>query len=291
LKATSGEKIFYIVNNILLGLWSLTAVLPLVHIIALSLSSSGAIMAGKVTLWPVEWSKDTYYLLFKGTRILDAFLNSVVITAVGVALNMVFTILAAYPLSKRYFYCRRQFTLMIVFTMLFGAGLIPGYLLVKSLGLVNSYWALWLPGLVSAYNMLVMKSFFENIPDELEDAARIDGCGEWRLVLQIILPLSMPVIAVLALFYGVGHWNSFMGVLIYINDIKKYNLALLIQQMMTQTDMLNQLQTIQPEDQVKIFPEAIKAAGMVVMLVPMLVAYPFLQKYFVKGVMIGAIKG
>jgi putative aldouronate transport system permease protein len=204
---------------------------------------------------------------------------------------MLFTILAAYPLSKRYFIGRRFMTMLIIFTMLFSGGLIPSYLLVKSLGLIDSYWAIWLPGLVSAYNMLIMKTFFENVPEELLDSARMDGCGEWRLAVQIVLPLSAPVLATLALFYGVSHWNSFMNVLIYINDSSKYNLSVLIQQMVAQSSLMNELQNLQEEDRQLLTPESIRSAGMTVMLIPMIVVYPLLQKHFVKGVLIGAVKG
>lgn len=159
----------------------------------------------------------------------------------------------------------------------------------KSLGLINSYWAIWLPGLLSTYNMLVMRTFFENIPEEVEEAARIDGCSEMRLLLQIFLPLSMPVIATLVLFYGVGYWNSFMNVLIYINQTDKYNLTVLVQQMIQSQSLLQEL--VSEGEPVQVVPESLKAAGILVMVIPMLVVYPFLQKYFVKGVMLGSVKG
>ncbi|MCU6791634.1 MULTISPECIES: carbohydrate ABC transporter permease [Paenibacillus] len=291
MKPTWGEKLFYQVNAILLGLAALSALLPLFNILSLSLSSNHAILAGKVTFLPVEFTLSSYAALLKGTRVPEAFMNSLIITFVGVAFNMIFTVLAAYPLSRSNFIGRRPMTLLIIFTMLFSGGLIPSYLLIKSLGILNSYWSLWLPGLVSAYNMLIMKSFFENIPEELVDAARMDGCGEWRLAVQIILPLSTPVLATMALFYGVSHWNSFMNVLIYIQDSSKYNLSVLIQQMVAQSNMMNELQNLQEQDMVLLTPESIKSAGMMVMLMPMIIAYPFLQKYFVKGVLIGAVKG
>jgi putative aldouronate transport system permease protein len=202
---------------------------------------------------------------------------------------MTATIATAYPLSRRIFVARRFFTLAAVFTMLFSGGLIPTYLVVKSLGLINSYWAIWLPGLLSTYNMLVMRTFFENIPEEIEEAARIDGCNEIRLLLQIFLPLSMPVIATLVLFYGVGYWNSFMSVLIYINQTDKYNLTVLVQQMIQSQSLLQEL--VSEGEPVQVVPESLKAAGILVMVIPMLVVYPFLQKYFVKGVMLGSVKG
>jgi putative aldouronate transport system permease protein len=204
---------------------------------------------------------------------------------------MAFTIMAAYPLSRKDFNARRFFTLAIVFTMLFSGGLIPTFLVVKSLGLVNTYGSLWLPGLISTFNMLIMKSFFENIPEELMEAAKMDGCGEARLLIQIILPLSLPVLATLTLFYGVGYWNSFFSLLIYIQDSNKVNLAVMVQQMIQSQSLMQEINNLQPDDIQQMTPESIKASGIIVMMVPMLIVYPFLQKYFVKGVMLGAIKG
>jgi len=290
MKATKSEKIFYILNYFMLTLAGLSCLLPLLHIIAVSLSSPESVMSGNVGIWPVEGSIESYLLILKGTPIVNAFKNSVVITIVGVFLSMAATILAAYPLSRKYFYARNFFTMFIVFTMLFGGGLIPSYLVIKSIGLVNSYWALWLPGLISTYNMLVLRTFFQNIPEELEEAARMDGCSEWRLIIQIFLPLSLPTIATLSLFYAVGYWNSFMNVLIYINKTSKFNLSVLVNQMIRSQALLDPTY-IQAEDISMATPEGIRAAGIMIMVVPMLLVYPFLQKYFVKGVMLGSIKG
>ena len=291
MKATKGEKTFYSINYIVLALFGLSCLLPLLNIIAVSLSGSDAIMSGTVSIFPREFSLDSYKLLFEGTNVMGAFKNSIVITVVGVILNMLFTILAAYPLSRKYFYGRKFFTMAMVFTMLFGAGMIPSYMLVKFLGLTNTYWAIWIPGLVSTYNMLVMKSFFEGIPEELIEAARIDGCSEVRLLVSIILPLSKAVLATLTLFYGVGNWNNFMGVLIYINETSKYNLSVFVQQMIQSQSLLQQVASENIEDISQITPEGIKSAGIMVMVVPLMLVYPFLQKYFVKGVMLGSVKG
>ncbi|MFD0717516.1 carbohydrate ABC transporter permease [Paenibacillus sp. GCM10027626] len=293
MKISLGEKIFYVINYVLLGLFAISCILPIIHIVSLSLSSEYAVISGQVGLWPVELTLDSYRLLIEGTRIVDAFRNSVVITVIGTVLNLLFTILAAYPLSRSYFYFRKPLTLFILFTMLFSAGLIPSYLLVKSLGLVDTYGALWLPGLVGVYNLLVLKTFFENIPGELEDAARIDGCGETRLIMQIMLPLSMPVIATLILFYAVGHWNSFFSVMIYINSTEKHNLTVLVQQMIMNNQLAQQVTEGRlAEDMMEsVTPQSIQSAGVIAMIIPMLIVYPFLQKYFVKGVMIGSIKG
>lgn len=288
---TLGDRIFYAVNYTMLSIFALTCLFPIVHVAALSLSDAQSIMSGQVSIWPKGWTLDAYVNLIKGTSVIGAFKNSVLITLVGVGLSMIMTILAAYPLSRKYFYARRSLTLIMVFTMLFGAGIIPTYLVVNGLGLVNTYFAIWMPALISTYNMLVMKSFFENLPEELNEAARIDGCGEFRLLGQIILPLSLPMIATLSLFYGVNFWNSFLNVMIYINDTYKYNLSVLIQQMVRSQMVMQELNDLHPEDLENITPEAIKSAGVMVMIIPMLLVYPFLQKYFVKGVLIGSIKG
>lgn len=278
-------KIVYFLLTLLL----LLSVAPLLNIVAVSLSSSTAIQTGRVFLWPVELNFDSYLLLIRGTRIVHALLNSVELTVVGVLLCLVCTVFTAYPLSKPFFIGRRFFSLAIVFSMLFSGGLIPSYLVVKALGLLDSYYALWLPGLISTYNVLIMKSYFENISKEIEEAARMDGCGEFRIIARIMLPLSLPMIATLALFYGVGFWNAFMSVLIYINTSEKYTLTVLVQQMIQSQSLLQeqmQMDAFQPK-----VPESIKSAAVIVMVMPMLAVYPFLQKYFVKGVMLGSIKG
>lgn len=291
MQSTKGEKVFYGFNYLLLTLAGILCLLPLLHLASLSLSGKDAVLSGFVTLWPVEFTLSSYTMLFEGTPVVRAFGNSLLITLVGVAASMLFTIFAAYPLSRRDFYGRRTLTLAIVFTMLFTGGLIPTYLVVSSLGLVDSYAALWAPALVSTYNMMIMRSFFENIPEELVEAARIDGSGEWRLLAGIILPLSLPVLATIGLFYGVYYWNSFFNVMIYMNSPEKINLTVLIQQMVKSQAVLQELNTMNSQEVVNITPEGIKAAGIMVMVIPMLIVYPLLQRYFVKGVTIGAIKG
>ncbi|SFL11714.1 putative aldouronate transport system permease protein [Paenibacillus sp. 1_12] len=291
MKSTTGEKIFYSFNYIVMFLIGMSCVLPLVHIWALSLSDKHALASGMISFWPVNLDFSGYSTLFTETPILKAFRNSLIITVVGTVLNMLFTVLAAYPLSKRYFIGRKFYSFAIIFTMLFGAGMIPTYLLLKSLGLLNTYGAIWFPGLVSVWNLMVLRSFFERLPEELEEASRIDGCSEWRLIIQIVLPLSVPVLAALSLFYGVSHWNAFMNVLIYINDSTKHNLSVLVQQMIQSQSLMQEMTNVQPDLAANLTPEGLKAAGVMVMTLPMLIVYPFLQKYFVKGVMIGAVKG
>lgn len=291
MKPSMGERAYLTGVYLSLTVVALLCLLPLMHIASLSASSLQAVSAGRVTLFPVEMTFGAYAQLFERTPILSSLTNSVIITVVGVALSMAFTILAAYPLTRSYFWGRRVITLGIVFTMLFNGGLIPTYLTIRSLELINTYWSLWLPGLVSVFNMLVLRTFIENIPGEVDEASRMDGCGEWRYLLQIVLPLSMPVLATLALFYGVGYWNSFFSVLMYINEPAKYNIAVLVQQMIQSQMMLAQMNGLESSEQLVLSPDMVNSAAIIIMVLPMLVIYPFLQKYFVKGVMIGAVKG
>ncbi|GMX60984.1 carbohydrate ABC transporter permease [Paenibacillus elgii] len=295
MKISAGEKAFYSINNIVIFIVSLACLLPLIYIIATSFSSGLAIDAGKVYLWPVDFTTAAYKVLIVSTNLFRYFWNSIVVTVVGTVLSMIFTILCAYPLSKKKLFARKKITFFVVFTMLFSGGVIPAYLLVKSLGLMNSYWAIWLTSLISPYNMLIMKSFFENISEELEEAARIDGCSEWRILLQMYLPLSKAVLATLCLFYGVSYWNMFLKVLMYINDSKGFTLPVLIQQMVFQLEQIklggsnSDLAAIAASGQV--VSESVKSAGVVVLILPLLAVYPFVQKYFVKGVMLGSVKG
>ncbi|MEK5164221.1 carbohydrate ABC transporter permease [Paenibacillus sp. FSL R5-0527] len=289
MRAGKGEKLFYCLNYLLLTLIALSCILPLLNVVALSLSSAGAVASGKVILWPVEFSLYSFKSLFTGTPIVRSFWNSVQITLIGTGLSMAVTIMAAYPLSRRQFYSRRFFTMAMVFTMIFNGGLIPTYLVVQNLGLVNSYGALWLPGLVSTYNMLLMRSAFEQLPSEVDEAAKIDGCGELGILLRIVLPLSKPMLATLSLFYGVGYWNAFMSVMIYINDTAKYNMTVLVQNMIKSTSVVQDFSD--PTMVANITPEGIRSAAVIVMIIPILAVYPLLQKYFVKGVMLGSIKG
>ncbi|WP_019639575.1 carbohydrate ABC transporter permease [Paenibacillus fonticola] len=289
MRASKGEKVFYAINYVLLTLAALSCILPFLNVVALSLSDAKAVMSGQVGLWPVRMTLFSFKNLFTGTPILNAFWNSVEITLIGTLLSMATTIMAAYPLSRKQFYCRRFFTLAMVFTMIFNGGLIPTYLVVQNLGLVNSYGALWLPGLVSTYNMLIMRSYFENLPAEVDEAARIDGCGELGLLVRIALPLSKPMLATIALFYGVGYWNSFMSVMIYINDTAKFNMTVLVQNMIMSSSVVQDF--ADPTMVANLTPEGVRSAAVLVMIAPILAVYPFLQKYFVKGVMLGSIKG
>jgi putative aldouronate transport system permease protein len=280
-------------NYLILGVCSLFALFPFWYEIVSSVSSSRAITSGEVFLWPVEFNTEAYKRLFQDGQLFVAMRNTIVVTLVGTALNMILTILAAYPLSRRRLMGRSSLLIFITFTMLFITGVIPNFILIKSLGLIDTYWSLWLPALISTYNMFVMKTFMEGLPEEVEESAAIDGAGDWRILIQIILPLCKPIMAALSLFYAVGWWNSYFSVLLYITKTTMQTLTLKLYQMIQQVDqnLLNNLSGSEGVAQVTLTPEGIKAAAIVIAVTPILIVYPFLQKHFVKGVLIGSVKG
>ncbi len=281
------------INAVFLALFALIALYPFWYELAASFSSSRAITSGEVMLWPVEFNIEAYKRLFEDGQLLVAMKNTILVTVVGSFLNIAVTILAAYPLSKKRLFGRSGLLMFITFTMLFVTGLIPNFILIKYLGLMNSYWALWLPSLISTYNMFVMKTFMEGLPEEIEESAAIDGAGDWRILSQIILPLCKPIIAALSLFYAVGWWNNYFQVMLYIGKSNKQTLMLKLYQMIRQVEqhLLNPAGGSEGVTQVILTPEAIKAAAIVIAITPILCVYPFLQKHFVKGVLIGSVKG
>jgi len=262
---------------------------PFWSVIATSLADQADIARqGGLVLIPANPSFDAYRILLSGGIVTQALLVSIGITVVGTAINLVMTISLAYALSRPSMVGHKPFLLLALFTMLFSAGIIPNFLLVKSLGLLNSYAALIVPGMISAFNLVVMRNFFMNIPEELTDSARIDGAGELRILVSITLPLSKAVIAVIGLFYAVEHWNSFFGALIYLNDSSKWPLSLVLRAYVLQgqqaTGAREAMDSLPPE-------QSVQMAVVVIALVPILLVYPFLQKYFTKGVLTGAVKG
>ncbi|MDF2937513.1 MAG: transporter permease [Paenibacillaceae bacterium] len=280
-------------NYIFLGIMSLFTLYPFLYEIAASFSSSRAITAGEVFFWPVEFNTEAYKRLFEDGQLIHAMGNTVIVTAVGTLLNMVMTVLAAYPLSRKRLVGRGPLLMFITFTMIYISGIIPNFILIKSLGLMDSYFALWMPALISTYNMFVMKSFMEGLPDEIEESASIDGAGNWLILVRIMLPLCKPILAALSLFYAVGWWNSYFNVMLYINSADLQTLMLKLYQMIKQVDqsLLNSGGGSEGASNVMLTPEGIKAASVVIAITPVLCVYPFLQKHFVKGVLIGSIKG
>jgi putative aldouronate transport system permease protein len=294
---STGERVFRVFNYLFLTIVTLLCILPFVHILALSLSSYRSVLSGEVGLWPVELTLNAYENLIIEGNIFHGLRNTIIVTIVGTALNMLGTTMAAYSLSKSRLRGRNFFLWFIIFTMLFNGGIIPTFVLVRQLGLLNTYWALWLLVLVSPFNMFIMKTFFQGLPRSLEESATIDGANDIQILVRVIIPVSMPVIATLTLFYAVGHWNSYMNVLIYINDPERYTLMMRLRQMIT--GMSEAILTAQSTEGTEgsqalenlITPQSIRSAAIIVSTVPILMVYPFLQRYFVKGVMLGSLKG
>jgi putative aldouronate transport system permease protein len=280
-------------NYLFLAVASIVTLYPFWYEIAASFSSSRAITAGEVFLWPVEFNVEAYKRLLEDGQLIRAMGNTAIVTLVGTVFNMIMTVLAAYPLSRKRLYGRGPLLMFITFTMIFVSGLIPNFILIKSLGLMDSYWALWLPGLISTYNMFVMKSFMEGLPEEIEESASIDGAGNWRILIQIMMPLCKPILAALSLFYAVGWWNSYFNVMLYITKSSLQTMMLKLYQMIKQVDqsLLNSGGGSEGATTILLTPEGIKAASVVIAITPILCVYPFLQKHFVKGVLIGSVKG
>ena len=288
-----GEKVFEAVMYVLVTLVALTMIFPLLNIIALSFSSERAVVSNEVGIWPVEFTTNTYVQVVKTTPIFLAIKNTVVLTVVGTAISMFCTICTAYSLSKKRLYGRTVFLGVITFTMIVNAGLIPNFLLIKDLGLMNTYWAIWLPSAISTWNMLVMKTFFSALPDSLEESALIDGANDLRILWSIALPLSVPSIATITLFYAVGFWNSYFNVTLYISKSGLKVLQQVLHEVVSKVnDVMNQAQLDSNDAMMQpMASESVQGAAIVIATLPIMCVYPFLQKYFVKGVMIGAIKG
>lgn len=285
-----------IVNAIIyavLLIMALMCLLPILNTVAISFSSKAAAAAGKVTFWPVEPTLAAYQNILKDAQFFRSFFNSVVRVVVGGSINMLLIILTAYPLSKskRHFPQRNIYMWFFVFTMLFNAGLVPNYLLINKLGLLDTIWALVLPGAVPVFNMIIMMNFFKGIPEDLDEAASIDGASPLQVLIRIYLPLSLPALATIGLFTIVGHWNAFFDGMIYINTASKIPLSTYIQQLVVGVTDTSHMTFEEMERMELVSSATFNAAKVFVTMVPVLVIYPFLQKYFVKGLVMGSVKG
>lgn len=285
---TRGQKIFNAINIAGLGGIALTMILPIIHIVAQSFSNSVAIDTGQVTFWPVNFTLGNYKLILHDQTIWIGFRNSVILTVVGTFINLLMTATLAYPLSRPEYLYRKWVLLMVLFTLIFSAPLIPNYILIKQLGLLNSLWAIMIPMAIGSFHMFVMRSFFMNLPNELLDSAKIDGCGEFRILWKMVLPLSKPVMATMGILYSVAHWNRYAEAVYYINKPAWFPLQVRLRDIVF-TDSLGQ-SDITSELMLFLSPEGVKMAVIVVATVPIMLIYPFLQKYFVSGMMIGSIK-
>ena len=293
-KKISQDKVVYAVNYVLLCLLMIAVLYPLIYIVSCSFSSGDALMAGRVKLLPVEFTLLSYKTVFEYESIWTGYLNSIIYTVVGTVISIVLTILAAYPLSRDDFRGGNILMKLFLFTMLFSGGLVPTYLLVKNLGLVDTMWAVVLPTAVNAYNMIVARTFFrQTIPKDLQEAAELDGCSDFKFFTKIVIPLSTPIIAVLCLWVAIGLWNGYFNPLIYINTEDKYPLQLIIKRilLMAQVDFGNSSVDPRVVMENQYLSQMLRYGTIIISSLPLMLIYPFVQKYFVKGVMIGAVKG
>lgn len=288
---TLGEKIFYSIIILILMLISIITLYPIIYVVSASLSNPLSVMKNEVVLLPKNITLMGYEKVFANPDVWRGYRNTIAYTLAGTAVNIAFTSTAAFALSRKDFHLRNFWTILITFTMFFSGGLVPSYLLIKNLQLLDTFWVMIIPGAISTWNLIIMRTFFQNsIPLELQEAAIIDGCNDLQIFFRIVLPLSTPIIAVMCMFYGVGHWNSFFGALIYLSDRAKYPLQLILREILLQNINTSEVVQGSAADQ-EIIGEGIRYALIVVATLPILMVYPFIQKYFVKGVMIGAIKG
>ena len=291
--ATVGSRVFDTLNYIILTLVAATTILPFVYIIAASFATEYEINTRPLFFFPRDVSFSAYEYIFSSNKILRGFGNSVFITVAGTGINLFFTVTMAYAISKQRLRGRNFFLNLVIISMFFSGGMIPGYIVVANvLKLKNTYWSVLLPGAISAYNMMIVKNFFQGIPQELEESASIDGCNDVGVLIRIVLPLSLPVLATFGLFYAVGHWNSYFSAMIYMTSTpEKWPLQVLLREIIIlATGSAGDMSNMDPEF-VKPPEQSVKMAVIVVSTVPIMCVYPFLQKYFVKGVMVGALKG
>ena len=290
---TAGSIAFNIFNYTFVTLVAIITIIPFIYLLGASFATEYEIATRPMFFIPQDVSTGAYEYIFSSSKILRGFGNSLLITAAGTLINLFFTVTMAYALSKTRLRGRNFFLNMVIFSMFFSGGMIPGYIVVANvLNLKNTYWSVLLPGAISAYNMMIVKNFFQGIPQELEESASIDGCNDLGILWKIVLPLSLPVLATFGLFYAVGHWNAYFGAMIYMTGAKeKWPLQVLLRELIIMSNGTAGDLTNMADDFVQPPEQSVKMAVIVVSTVPIMCVYPFLQKYFVKGVMVGALKG
>ncbi len=289
MKESIQYKIFKVFNVAVLLLIIFLTLYPFLNVVAQSFSSEAAISSGEVNLFPKGFNVDTYKTVISDSMFWINYKNTVVYTVVGTAISMVMTTMFAYALSKRRLVGRKALTVFAVFTMFFNGGLIPNYVLINSLGMGNTMWAIVIPGAISIYNMLIMKSFFENMPEELEEAAAIDGLSQYGILLKIVLPLSKAVMATMILFYAVAHWNSWFPAFLYLDQKEMFPVTIYLRNMIAGATGTTAAGATSADNLTQIAAN-IKSVTMVLTILPILTIYPFVQKHFVNGVMLGSIK-
>ncbi len=287
IRRTKGEIVFDTINYFILSLVGIATLYPIINVVAVSFSSYPAYLQNPAMIFPQEFTIDAYISMFTNPLILTSYGNTIFVAVVGTCVNLVMTILTAYPLAKSKVKGTRVFLFAIVFTLMFSGGTIPTYLVVRNLQLIDTLWALILPSAITTTNFIILKNFFENIPDSIEESATIDGAGHFKILTSIIIPLSTPVLATLVLFYAVSNWNKLFDAVLYINDRSNWTLSILLKEIITENnDFLTD-----PSLAGNIFPKTMQSATIVIAVLPIMLVYPFLQRYFMKGIMLGAVKG
>ncbi|PYI56658.1 carbohydrate ABC transporter permease [Paenibacillus flagellatus] len=286
------DKIVDAVNAVLLAAVALVMLFPFFYIFAVSFSSYEEYVQSELLLWPKHWVLDSYRYIFGSNAFVRSLGVTVFVTIAGTLFNLLLTSTMAYALSRG-IWGQKTFLVMVLFTFIFSAGIIPSYLVVKATGLLDTYWSLIVPGAISSFNLIVIRQFFQNIPHELQEAALIDGANDLRIFTRIVLPLSKPALAAFGLFYAVGHWNTYFGAILYISDPKKWTVQVVLRQIVILEEAAT---TLNPAKDAMLGanpppPETIGMAAILLATLPILIVYPFLQKHFAKGVMLGSVKG
>lgn len=291
IRLTTGEKVFNIINLIVLLILGALMLFPFLNTIAKSFSSNNAITTGRVFLIPVDFHLGTYKYVTRESQFWDSLKISLLITVMGTFGSMILSCLTAYPLSKTWLYGRKGIVLFFVFTMLFSGGMVPAYLLMRTLNLINTVWVLFVPGMLSVYNMILLKNFFEDIPAEVEESAQLDGASNIRILFSIVLPMSLPALATIGLFYAVGYWDNYMTGLLYLTQPDLRPLQTYLYQVVTEAINIDENLGMDAAEAAALNTEGIRASTIVLSCIPIMCVYPFLQKYFVKGLRVGSVKG
>jgi len=274
-----------IVYSIMVILVSAT-LYPILYVFSVSISGYDAVVANRIMLWPIGFSLNSYRKIVSDAAFYTGYSNTVFYTVCGTILNVCMTILAAFPLARKEFFMRKFFTLVFMFTMFFGGGMIPSYIIVTKLGLYNSRWAIILPGLISTWNLILCRTYIMSVPEEMFDSAKVDGCSDFRFLFIILIPLIKPIIAVLVIYYGVGHWNAWFNALLYLSDTTKHPVQIYLRKLLIQSTNELAASAYELESTLQV-----RYCAMFVTVLPIMAIYPFFQKYFTKGVMVGSLKG
>ncbi|MCY9656749.1 carbohydrate ABC transporter permease [Paenibacillus chondroitinus] len=291
IRESAGDKIFVICLYVILILLLVIVLYPLIYIVSSSFSSPAAVTSGRVWLWPVEFSLKGYAQLMDNPKIITGYANSLFYTAAGTLISVALTIMIAYPLSRKTFKGRNVLMMLVTFTLLFTGGLIPTYLVVKQMGLIDTRWALIIPNAIWVWQVIIARTFFQtSIPDELIDSSELDGCSDLRFMWSVVIPLSKPIIAVLFLMYAVGQWNAYFDALIYLKTAQLFPLQLILRSIIILNNSSNATDALKLVERQQL-AELLKYSLIVVATIPVLIIYPFVQRYFVQGMLVGSVKG